>query len=51
MNLMCPLCKKVIVRDGRKIDVKYFMTKRGYKSWCDKYQKDVFMRKNTRRKI
>lgn len=45
MKLQCPLCKKVIVRDGRRIDFKYFNTKRGYKSWCGEFQKDVYMKR------
>ena len=41
----CNACGMVIIRDMRLLINKYFMTKRGYRSYCEKTGKDVFLKK------
>ena len=40
MKLKCPLCGLIFSRT--QADIKRSMTKRGYKTWCEKKQKDCF---------
>jgi len=42
MKLYCKHCKKIIIRS--KKDVDRLMTKRGYKSYCEKTGKNTFLK-------
>jgi hypothetical protein len=44
MKLQCPACKQIIKRDMREKISKLFMTKRGYKSYCDQTGRNVFLK-------
>lgn len=44
MKLWCKHCKSIIVRDAREKAFKLFMTKRGYKSYCEKIGKDIYLK-------
>lgn len=44
MKLKCPACKCVVIRDMRTKMNKGFMTKRGYRSYCETKGKDVFLK-------
>jgi hypothetical protein len=48
MKLICPKCKKVVIRDAREKIFKAFMTKRGYKSWCEKYDCYTYLKPITK---
>lgn len=41
---MCPYCKKEVKRDMRLKVNKSFMSKKGYKSWCEKKQKYSYLK-------
>ena len=43
MKFYCKYCKLIIVRDMRQKANKIFMTKKGYKSYCDYGKSDVFL--------
>lgn len=44
MKFKCSACKCVVIRDMRLKISKYFMTRRGYKSYCETTGKDVFLK-------
>ncbi len=43
MKFICIHCGKIVERDLRKIENKSNMTKRGYKSYCEKTDRDTFL--------
>ena len=45
MKFICPGCKSTLKRDMRKQENKHFLTKNGYKSYCDFKQKDCICRR------
>lgn len=45
MTLKCRHCGAVIKRDAREVIFKMFMTKRGYRSYCEKINKITFLKK------
>ena len=49
MKFICPACKKIIIRDMRKVPDKYNLTKRGYKSYCMKTGKNVYLKPITKK--
>ena len=44
MKLYCPKCKKTITRDARLRATKAFITAKGYKTFCEKTGKNVFLK-------
>jgi|TARA_B100000315_G_C14478189_1_gene541631 hypothetical protein len=45
MKFKCNACGKIKNVDMRYNISKYFMTKRGYRSYCEKTGRDVFLKK------
>lgn len=44
MKFICPHCKEIVERDMRLKVSRMFMTKRGYRSYCEETGKDVVMK-------
>lgn len=44
MKFYCPACKQIVKRDMRSKLGRSFMTKRGYKSYCDEAGRVVFLK-------
>lgn len=44
MKFKCRLCKKTHNRDMREKMSKYFKSKRGYLTWCEKFGKYTYMK-------
>ncbi len=43
MKLKCRHCGTIVDRDMRQKSSKHFMTKRGYRSYCEHTGKDTFL--------
>ena len=45
MKFKCPTCKEVFDRDMRSKLAKSCLTKKGFKSYCDKADRETFSRR------